>query len=101
VRRYHGHKQNTAPVFFRRVCVTGFALHWIYVSQYAKTKHNKVRTGKDLSDNFHIQNGLKQGNALKSLLFSFSYNMPLGKSRETKLRRNQKGHFNCWSMPMM
>jgi hypothetical protein len=31
----------------------------------------KVHTGKYLSDNFSIQNGLKQGGALSSVLFNF------------------------------
>jgi hypothetical protein len=33
--------------------------------------YNKVRIGKHLSDNFPIQNGLKQGDALTPFLFSF------------------------------
>jgi hypothetical protein len=34
--------------------------------------YSKVRLGKHLSDNFPIQNGLKQGEALSPLLFNFS-----------------------------
>jgi hypothetical protein len=34
--------------------------------------YGKVRIGKHLSDNFPIQNGLKQGNALSPLLFNFA-----------------------------
>jgi hypothetical protein len=33
---------------------------------------SKVRIGKHLSDNFPIQNGLKQGDALSPLLFKFA-----------------------------
>jgi hypothetical protein len=33
--------------------------------------YSKVHIGKHLSDNFPIQNGLKQGNALSPLLFNF------------------------------
>jgi hypothetical protein len=33
---------------------------------------SKVHTGKNLSDAFPIQNGLKQGNTLSSLLFNFA-----------------------------
>jgi hypothetical protein len=33
--------------------------------------YTKVRIGKHLSDNFPIQNGLKQGDALSPLLFNF------------------------------
>jgi hypothetical protein len=34
--------------------------------------YSKVRIGKLLSDKFPIQNGLKQGDALSSLLFNFA-----------------------------
>jgi hypothetical protein len=34
--------------------------------------HSKVRIGKHLSDNIPIQNGLKQGDVLSPLLFSFA-----------------------------
>jgi hypothetical protein len=33
---------------------------------------SRVHTGKHLSDNFPIQNGLKQEDALKLLLFNFA-----------------------------
>jgi hypothetical protein len=34
--------------------------------------YSKVCIGKHLSDNFRIQNGLKQGDALSPLLFNFA-----------------------------
>jgi hypothetical protein len=34
--------------------------------------YSSVRIGKYLCDNFYIQNGLKQTDALKSLLFKFA-----------------------------
>jgi hypothetical protein len=34
--------------------------------------YSKLRIGKHLSDNFLIQNGLKQGDALSPLLFNFA-----------------------------
>jgi retron-type reverse transcriptase len=34
--------------------------------------YSKVHTGKTLSNNFPIQNGLKQGDALSPLLFNFA-----------------------------
>jgi hypothetical protein len=46
-------------------------------------KCNKGCVGKYLSDNFPIQNDLKQGDALKPLLFNFALNMPLGRYRKT------------------
>jgi hypothetical protein len=35
--------------------------------------YSKVRIGKHLSDNFPIQNGLKQGDALSPLLFQLCF----------------------------
>jgi hypothetical protein len=34
--------------------------------------YSRVRIGKNLSDRFHIRNGLKQGDALSPLLFNFA-----------------------------
>ena len=34
--------------------------------------YNRVRVDKNLSDMFHIRNGLKQGDALSPLLFNFA-----------------------------
>ena len=34
--------------------------------------HGTVRAGKNFSDMFPIRNGLKQGDALSSLLFNFT-----------------------------
>jgi hypothetical protein len=34
--------------------------------------YSKIHTGKHLSDSFPIENGLKQGDALPSLLFNFA-----------------------------
>jgi hypothetical protein len=47
--------------------------------------YGKVSIGKHLSDNFPIQNGLKQG-ALSPLLFNFALGYTIGKVRE-----NQEG----------
>ena len=35
-------------------------------------KYSRVRVGKNVSDMFPIRNGLKQGDALSSLLFNFA-----------------------------
>jgi hypothetical protein len=37
-----------------------------------ETSYGKVHIGKHLSDNFPIQNGLKQGDALGPILFNFA-----------------------------
>jgi hypothetical protein len=42
-------------------------------------KYGKVRIGKHLSDNFPIQNGLKQGDALSPLLFNFAFEYAIRK----------------------
>jgi hypothetical protein len=47
-----------------------------------KGTYTKGRIGKNLFDAFSIHNGLKQGDALLSLLFNFAYAMPLGRSKE-------------------
>jgi hypothetical protein len=44
--------------------------------------YGKVRVGKYLSDNFSIQNGLKQGDALSPLLFNFTLEYTIRKVQE-------------------
>ena len=43
--------------------------------------YSRVWVGKNLPDMFPIKNGLKQEDALSSLLFNFALCMPLGVSR--------------------
>jgi hypothetical protein len=45
---------------------------------------SKVRVGKLLSDKFPIQNGLKQGDALSPLLFSFTLEYAISKVQESQ-----------------
>jgi hypothetical protein len=46
--------------------------------------YNEVHMGKHLSHSIPIQNGLKQGDALSPLLFNFTLNMPLGRSKKIR-----------------
>jgi hypothetical protein len=47
--------------------------------------YSKIYVGKNLSGTFSIQNGLKQGDALSPLFFSFTIEYAIGKVQENKV----------------
>jgi hypothetical protein len=46
--------------------------------------HSTVCIGKNLTDKFPIQNGLKQGNVLSPLLFNSAFRYAIRTAQETK-----------------
>jgi hypothetical protein len=46
--------------------------------------YSKVRTGKNMSDAFPIQSGLKQGDSLSPLLFNFALDHAIGKTQDNQ-----------------
>jgi hypothetical protein len=52
---------------------------------YLNETYNKIRIGKHPSDNFFIQNGLKQGDALWPLLFDFALDCAIRKVQERQV----------------
>jgi hypothetical protein len=53
--------------------------------------YSKVHIGKRLSDNFPIQSGLKQGDALSPLLFNFSLEYAIRKFQANQVGLKVKG----------
>jgi hypothetical protein len=56
-----------------------------------KVTYSKVRIGTHLSDNFPIQNDLKQGDALSPLLFNFALEYDFGKVEKNQVELKLNG----------
>jgi hypothetical protein len=57
--------------------------------------YGKVRVGKFLSDDFRIQNGLKQGDALSPLLFNFALQYAIRTVHGSQVGPKQIGRASC------
>jgi hypothetical protein len=73
-----------------------FGLILIFLNETYSKAHIKI-----LFDVFSVENGLKKGDSLLPLLFSFTQNAQLVKSKNTRDDRNWMWHVSFWCLPMV
>jgi hypothetical protein len=77
-------------VLYNNLIVLGIPMKLVrMIKMCLNEKYSRVCIGKHLSDNFHIRNGLKQGDALSSLLFNSALEYAIRKVQENQVRQTE------------
>jgi len=63
---------------------------------YLNKTYSKVHIRKNMSNAVPIQNDLKEGDALSSLLLTSLYNIPWISPKKLRKKWNWMEHMNCW-----